>query len=206
MTEPTLKDLQLQIEDLKNTVAKQRKVITETAEQVLRIQVNDTKQKMNNIKIPDIAGNSNSNDSTDYATNEDLVQLVGELQGQLNILEQKSMIRILNASKKNDGDELIKLPNFDGEYPLDTLFPKNVEALIDLSDDSLIELCKFYQLMPVTLEEEARMQAFIEGKINSPNDHLADFEPPADDYPAGLMNDLFNELTKFLGVVNINRK
>lgn len=204
MTEPTLKDLQVQIDGLKNMVAKQRKVITETAEQVLRIQVNDTKQKMNNIRVPDITGSSN--DSTNFATNEDLVQLVGELQGQLNILEQKSMIRILNASKKNDGDELVKLPNFDGEYPLDTLFPKNLEALIDLSDDSLVELCKFYQLMPVTLEEEARMQAFVEGKINSPNDHLSDFEPPADDYPAGLMDDLFNELTKFLGVVNINRK
>lgn len=200
-------DLQSQINDLKSQVVKQRDIIAKTAQQMLALQVKDTKKQMDAIPDPfSLSGLSNNVDTSDFATNEDLVQLVGELQGQLNLLEQKSILRTVNSHQLKETDILIPLPNVDGDMPISEIFPHSIAEFSDLSDDVIIELCKFYQLLPPTLEERAKMQAFEEGKIASPNDPLnADYEPPADDYPPEIVNELFSELANFLGVSHIKR-
>lgn len=200
-------DLQSQINDLKSQIVKQRDIIAKTAQQLLALQVKDTKKQMDAIPDPfSLSGKSNNIDTSDFATNEDLVQLVGELQGQLNLLEQKSILRTVNSHQLKETDILLPLPNVDGDMPISEIFPHSIAEFADLSDDVIIELCKFYQLLPPTLEERAKMQAFEEGKIASPNDPLnADYEPPADDYPPETVNILFSELAKFLGVSHIKR-
>lgn len=204
----TIEELQEEIKDLKSEIVKQRGIIAKTAQQLLALQVKDTKKQMDAIPNPlDSLDNKNSNiDTTDFATNEDLVQLVGELQGQLNLIEQKSISRTANSHLNKETDELFALPNVDGEFPAVEIFPRIISEFSNLGDDAIIDLCKFYQLLPPTLEERAKMQAFVEGKIASPNDPLnKDYEPPADDYPPETINELYNELANFLGISHIKR-
>lgn len=202
-------DLQKQIDDLKSEIVKQRNIIAKTAQQMLSLQVGETKKQMDAIPDPISisGGNANSGiDTSDFATNEDLVQLVGELQGQLNLLEQKSVLRTVNSHQTKDEQIILPLPNLDGDMPISEIFPHSIAEFRDIGDDLIVSLCKFYQLLPPTLEERAKMQAFIEGKINSPNDKLIeDFEPPADDYPPETIDELYVELANFLGVSHIKR-
>ncbi|GMM45911.1 Mrp8 protein [Pichia kluyveri] len=188
---------QEQLDDIKGQLAKQAKLLAKTAQQVLSLQVSSTRKDLN--QIPDPIPNS---DNTDYATNEDLVQLVGELQGQLNLLEQKSSSRTANAHLSNDTDEIIILPNLDGDLPDKEIFPKTIADFAAISDDTIIFLCSFYQLLPPTLEERAAMQAFIEGKVKSPN---VEFKPSADEYPPETIDTLYKELSIFLGLSHIKR-
>ena len=188
---------QEQLDDIKGQLAKQAKLLAKTAQQVLSLQVSSTRKDLN--QIPDPIPNS---DNTDYATNEDLVQLVGELQGQLNLLEQKSSSRTANAHLSNDTDEIIILPNLDGDLPDKEIFPKTIADFAAISDDTIIFLCSFYQLLPPTLEERAAMQAFIEGKVKSPN---VEFKPSADEYPPETIDTLYKELAIFLGLSHIKR-
>jgi len=214
MSKGSIEDLQEQINDLKSQVVKQRAIIAKTAQQMLSMQVKDTKQHMDSIPDPlGLAGSKEKTaatapvDTSDFATNEDLVQLVGELQGQLNLLEQKSVLRTVNSHQHRDSDVLLALPNLDGDMPPSEIFPHSVAEFVNLGDDLVVQLCKFYQLLPPTLEERARMQAFVEGKIASPNDPLnADYDPPADDYPPETLAELFVELANFIGVSHIKKR
>jgi hypothetical protein len=202
-------DLQKQIDDLKAQLVKQTGVIAKTAQQVLSMQVQDTKKKMDAVPNPlTLASSGNPNiDTSDFATNEDLVQLVGELQGQLNLLEQKSVLRTVNAHQNQDTDIVVPLPNLDGDLPDSEVFPHSIAEFKALADDTIVFLCKFYQLLPVTLEERATMQAFVEGKISSPNDPLnKDYEAPAEDYPPETIDELYTELANFIGVSHIKRE
>lgn len=205
-TEKRLEELEKELAELKGQLAKQKTLVAKTAEQVLSIQVKDTKKKLDEVPNP-LVPNAAAIDTSDFATNEDLVQLVGELQGQLNILEQKSVLRTVNSHQHKESDVLIPLPNLDGEMPIAEIFPHSVAEFANLGDDLIVQLCKFYQLLPVTLEERAKMQAFVEGKIASPNDPLnKDYEPPADDYPPDTIEQLYSELADFLGVSHIKRE
>lgn len=205
-------DVQNQINDLRAQVVKQRDIIAKTAQQLLSLQVKDTKKQMDSIPDPfsGLSGKTRTTpaiDTSDFATNEDLVQLVGELQGQLNLLEQKSILRTVNSHQHKDSDVLLALPNLDGDMPASEVFPHSVTEFANLGDDQIVQLCKFYQLLPPTLEERAKMQAFVEGKITSPNDPLNDeYEPPADDYPPETLAELFVELANFLGVSHVKKR
>jgi hypothetical protein len=202
-------DLQKQIDDLKTQLVKQTGIIAKTAQQVLSMQVQDTKKKMDAVPNPlTLASGGNSNiDTSDFATNEDLVQLVGELQGQLNLLEQKSVLRTVNAHQNQDTDIVVPLPNLDGDMPDSEVFPHSIAEFKALADDTIVFLCKFYQLLPVTLEERATMQAFVEGKISYPNDPSnKDYEAPAEDYPPETIDELYTELANFIGVSHIKRE
>ena len=194
---------QEQIDDIKTQLAKQAAIVAKTAQQVLSLQVDSTKKQMNAIPTPVPIGTSV--DSTDYATNEDLVQLVGELQGQLNLLEQKSTLRTANAHLAENDDEALLhvLPNLDGEFPETDIFPKTVADFKAIGDDTVVLLCRFYQLLPPSLEERAAMQAFVEGKTPSPA--VPEFTPAADEYPPETIDELYKELAIFLGVTHLKR-
>lgn len=202
-TEETIKALQAQIDDLKIQLTKQHTIVVKTAQQVLSMQVKDTRQKMDAIPNPGAIANGGI-DTSEFATNEDLVQLVGELQGQLNLLEQKSVLRTINAHQSKDEDILIPLPNVDGIMPIKDIFPHSIAEFKSLAGETILHLCKFYQLLAPTLEERAKMQAFVEGKIESPNVG-ADFDAPADDYPPETIEEMFSELADFLGISHIKR-
>lgn len=195
--------LQAQIDDLKAQVAKQHNIVVKTAQQMLAMQVKETKAQMDAIPNPGAIATGGI-DTTEFATNEDLVQLVGELQGQLNLLEQKSVLRTINAHQSADEDILIPLPNVDGIMPVKDVFPHSIAEFKTLAGETILHLAKFYHLLPPTLEERAKMQAFVDGKIENPND-AGDYEAPAEDYPPETIDEMFSELADFLGVSHIKR-
>lgn len=195
---PVDMSLQEQLDDVKAQLAKQGTIVAKTAQQLLSMQVSSTKKQLDAIPPPPVV------DSTDYATNEDLVQLVGELQGQLNLLEQKSILRTVNSHQKNDTDIVLPLPNLDGDMPDSVIFPHAIIDFKALSDDTVLNLCKFYQLLPVTLEERAAMQAFVEGKTATP--HVAEFDPAADEYPPETIDELYTQLVRFIGISHVKRE
>ncbi|QPG76305.1 hypothetical protein FOA43_003691 [Brettanomyces nanus] len=206
--------LQDQINQLKAQLSKQRKVLTQTAEQLLSLQLQQSRQQLSAIPNPDpksvLAAQSSRGstttttttaDTTDFATNEDLVQLVGELQGQLTILEKRSINRVTNSQLTEDLDAVLPMPNADGAPATDALhYPATLKDFKELSADALLDLCSFYELLPETAEEEAIMRAFMTGKIESPNVPLGQFKPKAEDYSKETISQLYEELRKFIGL------
>lgn len=191
--------VQEQLDDIKTQLAKQSKIVAQTAQQVLSMQVAATKSQLNAVPSPADAladGKQTSIDTTNFATNEDLVQLVGELQGQLNLLEQKSVLRSANVNQKKDTDLVLALPNLDGEFPPGDDFPHTIAELKDLSDDVVITLCTFYQLLPAELEERAR---------ESEKEQDDQVPPAAQEYPPETVDMLFEDLASFLGVSHVKR-
>ncbi|VEU19720.1 DEKNAAC100233 [Brettanomyces naardenensis] len=203
------KSLQDQINELKLQVGKQRKVLAETAQQLLGLQLKQSREQLAAIPNPDPAsvlasegsrGSTTSLDNTDFATNEDLVQLVSELQGQLTILDQRSYNRVSNSLLTEDDEEILPLPDVDGNFAPKDIYPGTVREFKDLSAEKLIKLSSFYELLPETAEEEARMKAFIAGKITSPNVPPEEFQPKADDYSSETLDKLYEDFRKFIGV------
>lgn len=72
-------DITTQIKELTALVNKQNEVIAKTGKQVLELQMKDVRTKMANIDMKPVKV-----ETEDFATNEDIVQLVGELQIQLD--------------------------------------------------------------------------------------------------------------------------
>lgn len=205
MSEDRLEALEKEIGALKAIVSKQKDLLAKTGQQVLSLQVKNTKQQLD--AIPPPPSLTPAIDTSDFATNEDLVQLVGELQGQLDILEEKSVLRGINVRQDNDDDLIVPLPNVDGDLPSSEVFTKTVAEFKAISDDTLIELCRFYQLLPQTAELEARIQAFVDGEISKEElDRKDDFHPPAHDYTQEQLNGYFKDLAEFLGVSHLKRE
>ena len=147
---PTLESLQSQIDQLTKLVEKQNKIILSTGEKLMQLQLQQQKDKHKELESGQI---SKSSDDNEYVTNEDIVQLVGELQGQLLTLDYKSFSRVANSSKGyNEPLEIV--PNHDGEYPNESIYPtskldfKNFDAL------KVYILAQFYELIPPVDDEE----------------------------------------------------
>ncbi|KAG7813235.1 hypothetical protein KL921_000781 [Ogataea angusta] len=201
----SLEELKNEVDELKELVARQSKVISRTGEQLLRFQVRQTDRELNSIDVPKVGPDGTVTkqgqiDASDFATNDDIVQLVGELQGQLNILEQRSLRRTINSGLSNDTDLIAPVLNSDGDEPPETIYPKTLKEFRDLSDDSVLSLCHFYELLPPTLEEEAKLRAFMEGKIKSPNVDPSEFKPSSADYSREVLDGLYDDLARFLGL------
>ncbi|ODV85675.1 hypothetical protein CANARDRAFT_22473 [[Candida] arabinofermentans NRRL YB-2248] len=203
----SLEELQTEVENLKALVSRQKKMLANTGEQLLQLQVKDTQAQLKSIDIPKlredgttIPAGSSDIDTSEFATNDDIIQLVGELQGQLNILEQRSLRRTINSTLVHGEERVAPIPNSDGDEPSQSIYPHNLDGFKDLSDDSMLALCAFYELLPPTTEEEARMAAFLEGKIKTPNLDPSEFTPSADDYSKETLDELYDELARFLGL------
>ena len=164
---PTLESLQSQIDQLTKLVEKQNKIILSTGEKLMQLQLQQQKDKHKELES---GQTSKSSDDNEYVTNEDIVQLVGELQGQLLTLDYKSFSRVANSSKGfNEPLEIV--PNHDGEYPNESIYPtskldfKNFDAL------KVYILAQFYELIPPVDDEEVDeivIKCFNGLTINSP--------------------------------------
>ncbi|OWB76122.1 hypothetical protein B5S32_g271 [[Candida] boidinii] len=225
-TKPTIEELQKQIEELANVVKKQSIMLSKTGHQLLSLQVKQTSKELGNVKIPSVnkdgipsfreskinktttenpeneseIPSSVDIDVNDFITNQDIVQLVGELQGQLTLLELKNIRRISNSRLSEDEDIIAPIPNQDGEEPAIEIFPKNIAEFKELADDTVLDLCQFYELLPPTAQDEAKMKAFMEGKIETPNLDPSEFTPCADDYSEEDLGLYYDELARFIGL------
>lgn len=206
--------LQQQVDELKKQVFKQKKVLMDTAQQLLALQLKKSREELAAIPNPDAlkagdankskTGSSDSIDTSDFATNEDLVQIVGELQGQLTLLDQRSQNRVANSMLHEDKETIEPIPNADGVPAPKKIYPATVKDYKSMDGDQLIELCAYYELLPATAEDEARMKAFMAGKIKSPNVPASEFKPKAEDYSKEALEKLKEDLRKFLGMQKFN--
>lgn len=197
-----------QIADLQRLVKKQSLIISKTGQNVLEMQMSKQRSDVNAIgpKAPESKHGISQLEANDVVTNEDLVQLVGELQGQLDTIEERSVRRLVNASKTQSVDILAPLPNADGEIPKggsDGVFPTTLEDFETVNDVALFKLAKFYELLPPSLKEQEKFEDFMEGKVQE--FHISEMpdeevERELKNYSSGQLEDTFNELARYLGL------
>jgi hypothetical protein len=192
--------LRTQLEELSLLVKKQSELLTKTGQQVLTLQVENTKNKVASFNPKNVSRASSKHqptiDTTDFVTNEDLVQLVGELQGQLDVLEERSIRRLINSQKKS-GEILAPLLNHDGEEPSVELFPRDLDAFEKLNNEDLVQLARFYELLPPTAEERAKFDEFVEGTSETPD---VDVTIKASDFSNDDLVEAYDKLSRFLGL------
>lgn len=226
-------DLKKRIYQLEQLVQKQNKIITKTGQNVIELQMD--KQKRGVQEFANIESNVPSQsqpstiynnkgvvgfDTSDFATNEDIVQLVGELQIELNNIEERSIRRMINASKHKPKDILAPLPNADGETPTFDydFFPTSLDDFININDFNLIKLAKFYECLPPTPKDKEELDKFLNEKIENiqisedknNSDQFSDVVLVSDEqlkedlkhYNKDQLNDIFNEVARYLGLGN----
>lgn len=200
--------LKTQVAELQELVRRQSLLISKTGQNVLELQVSKQRADVDSFGNKASSGSKVSNsqvENADLATNEDLVQLVGELQGQLDTIEERSIRRLANSTKTANKEFLSPLPNADGEILLAeaNLFPHTLKDFEDVSDISLFKLAKFYELLPPSLKEQEAFEDFLEGKVQDFHiDEIPDEEVQKElkNYSSDQLEDIFNDLARYLGL------
>ncbi|CDK30052.1 unnamed protein product [Kuraishia capsulata CBS 1993] len=203
--ELTLDKLAEQVTNLAGLVSRQGKVLSKTGEQVLEMQIKGTKAEVDAIEVPTLRGERSKQvqptvDTTDFVTNEDIVQLVGELQGQLDILEQRTIRRTVNSGLVAQDAIVAPQLNMDGLEPSPGTFPKTLGGFNALTDADLVDLCTFYDLLPPNEEQEQRMNEFMSGEAETPNLEDLRIGAKPEDYDQKELDSLFDELARYIGV------
>ncbi|CCE65882.1 hypothetical protein TPHA_0N01010 [Tetrapisispora phaffii CBS 4417] len=198
-----LEHLKKEVAKLNEIVKRQSMLISRTGQNVLEMQV--SKQKHDVSKFGSSKGGSKGYSDSDLATNEDLIQLVGELQGQLDNMEDRSIRRIINSTKTAPDDIVAPIPNADSDIldAKDGLYPSTVKEFEDLTDLKLFKIAKFYELIPPSAKEEEEFEKYLEGKVE--NFHINDIpdeelQKQLFNYKKDQLDDLFNDLARYLGL------
>lgn len=196
---PTLESLQGQVDQLTKLVEKQNKIILSTGEKLMQMQVEQQKAKHKDLET---SKSSIVESSDDFVTNEDIVQLVGELQGQLLALDYKSFARVAN-SNKGIKEPLEIVPNHDGEFPAEKIYPLNKLDFKTFSDTKVFVLAKFYELIPDFRDaevDEICLKHFNELSISPAETELLTKEAELWLPEKSNRSDLYNKLAIYLGV------
>lgn len=198
-SELTLKSLQEQVDQLTKLVEKQNKIILSTGEKLMQMQVEQQKTKHRALES---SRNTSVEEEYDYVTNEDIVQLVGELQGQLLALDYKSFARVAN-SNKGENEPLEIVPNHDGEFPSEKIYPLNKIEFKTFSDTKVFVLAKYYELIPDFRDaevDEICLKHFNDLSISSAETELLSKEAELWLPEESNRSDLYNKLAIYLGV------
>lgn len=202
----TISQLQQQVSQLTFLVEKQNKLILSTGERLMALEVKQQKKnisKLNGSSKTNDDSSSDEDDDDDYARNEDLIQLVGELQGQLLNLDYKSVNRVNNSSVK-DADPLALILNADGEEPpQDVDYPKTKSELSTFTDIQIFKLALFYELVPPivlhesdeSLDKKLKELSVDENQEDSLQRHMNVLLTSQKD-----KDELFNNVAAYLGV------
>lgn len=207
----TLEQLHDQVQSLSKVVEMQSQLIAKTGKQLMDIQVKDVKSKMNADTEKSSSKVANV-DMDDYVTNEDIIQLVGELQGQLDMLEDRNIRRTINSHLSSDDEDglIAPIPNKDGDEPPDHVCPANIDELLKLSKYDIVQLCEFYELV-IPMDQQEHLKNFLQN-----NNEMVDIEGAkrllevgadnatlkerVDAYSEKQIDELFDLLTRFIGV------
>ena len=199
-----LEVLKKKVSDLQELVQKQNLLISKTGKNVLELQIPKQKSDVDNFG-PSRAQVTAQFDSTDFATNDDLVQLVAELQGELNVIEERSIRRLVNSTKTDQDATLAPIPNADGEAPslTDEMFPHTLKEFEEMDDIRLYRLAKFYEKLPLTMKEQEDFDKVLEGKVEdlhisklSDEDITKELKKLSKDE----LDDAFNDIARYLGL------
>lgn len=202
----TISKLQLQINQLTALVEKQNKLILSTGERLMSLEVKQQKKnisKLGGSSKDDGDSSSDEEDDDGYARNEDLIQLVGELQGQLINLDYKSVNRVNNSCIK-DNEPLALILNADGEEPSEDIdYPKTKNDLLSFTDIQIFKLAMFYELVPPivlhntdeALDKKLKELSVDENQEDSLERHMNVLLPSKKE-----KIELFNNVAAYLGV------
>ncbi|RLV90718.1 Uncharacterized protein MRP8 [Spathaspora sp. JA1] len=164
MSELTIKQLNEKVSDLALLIERQSKLIAETGEQLLQLQVKDVKTRMSALD----AQPQQNIDLTDYINNDDIVQLVTELQTQLDNLEDRTIRRCHNSSIIESKELLAPLTNRDGDLP-DFELPNTLQEFQNLEKIDIIRLAVFYEIIVpdqvTSLEQEGIVASSLQSGI-----------------------------------------
>lgn len=207
----TLEQLHDQVQSLSKVVEMQSQLIAKTGKQLMDIQVTNVKSKMNADTEQSNAKASNV-DMDDYATNEDIIQLVGELQGQLDLLEERNIRRTINSHLSPTAKDGVIAPiaNKDGDEPPQDIFPATVGDFLALEKYDIVQLCEFYELV-IPIDQQEHLKEFLESnsemvdiegakKLLEVGADNATLKERVDVYSEKQIDDLFDSLARFIGV------
>lgn len=183
-------------------------LISKTGESVMQLQLD--KQRADVKKFDDnfstLKVKESAIDPTDFATNGDLVELVGELQGELSHIEERAIRRTINSTKTDSNDTLAPMPNLDGDIPTlkeKHLFVATLGKFENIGDEQLYRLAKFYERLPPAMKEEEDFAKIVSGKVEEINiNEISDAEIREElkKYSKEELNEIFNEVARYLGV------
>lgn len=200
--ELTLGQLNEKFQELTAFVEKQSKLIGQTGKQLIEFQINDVKNKMSKSD-----GQGPPVDTSDFVTNEDIIQLVGELQSQLDFLEERSIRRTFNVQLTSDDDMIAPITNKDGELPED-LFPKTLKDLKNLDRFQIVQLSEFYELI-IPSQQQEDLEKFLQSEQISSQDaekllhgktDVGGLEDRVKALSPKQLDEVFDELARYIGV------
>ena len=222
----SLESIKAELDSLALLLHRNTKAVAETGRRVLHMESGD-RTSHGHISDPTsrIRDSADSDDEDEgvagkqgeIVANEDLVQLVSELQGQLDLLDSRSIRRSANAFASKDTDFVAALPGTDGHIPGETatpsgekeesestlpktLFPKTVGDFKALSRKDVEAWLRYYELLPPDEAElhdllsqaaiSNREKAEISKNASTSEDMLSEEEA----------NTHFDTLARFLGL------
>lgn len=195
-------DLEAKVRELSELVHKQSEVLAQTGKQLLELQVKDIKSKMAAMEP------QQKIDTDDFATDEDIVRLVCELQGQLDFLEDRMSKRVFNShASEASSAKLAPVSNRDGEAP--PMFPATLGELQKLPPLAIMQLCEFYELID-DYEPAEELEAIMKAETLSAEDAeklfaqqpklLMSLEEKVAQLTKEDEAELFDELARYIGV------
>ena len=185
-------DLKQQVATLAEQLKKTQKVLSQTGQQVMSLQLSQRSTGINEIgdktrELQAAAGlpqeNKQSSISGDYVGMNDLQDMTVELSGQLQILDERNIRRIANSHRTEPDQCIAPLPDSVGEFP--RKFPKTVHEFASLEWPEVIQLCQYYEIVP----EDIGADSFLKDEQGNPRD-------PSDP----LLTELFDSLARFMGL------
>lgn len=186
--EPTIESLQKDVANLTALLHRSSKAIAETGQRVMKIELAQERSAVNAIPSDPLGLNAGGStqqqrkasaaggDDEENAPvgSEDLVELVTELQGQLDLLDVRSTRRSANTTKTDDAEGIAALPGPDGVIPTDLLpqggddqedgladlpeFPRTLGEFKALPDTHIDFWLKYYELLP---PDEAELRELL---------------------------------------------
>lgn len=198
-------DLHEKVKELSDHVQKQSELIAQTGKQLIEMQIKDVKARM---ALDD--PKPQAIDTEDFVTNEDIVQLVGELQSQLDFLEDRTVKRAFNAhidGSTAPSSKIAPLLNRFGE-PAPAEYPQTVEELQKITPESLLRLAEYYELIVDNepnpeLEEIVNSESFTKEdaeKLLGPTQLDKTTEQRLQLLTKEDLDELFDEFTRYIGV------
>lgn len=196
MSTNSQEDVNKRIAALESLVERQSKLIAQTGQRLMEIQIKNIKGQIDN-------HNSNQQsqiDMSDYTTNDDIVQLVTELQTQLDSLEDRTMRRVYNSTLQYDEESLAPIMNRDGELP-EFAVPTTLEEFKELSKVELIRLGLFYEIIipneqevEQALDQDNSKDAILDISKNK------DIEEMSKNFDDDQINEIYDELARYFGI------
>lgn len=218
----SLEAIKTEIDYLAQQIYRNTKSVADTGRRVLNLE-SDKTHGASSSRL-NVADSDDEDDGTtkhgEAVANDDLVQLVTELQGQLDLLDSRSIRRTANAFASENADLIAPLPGNDGFLPGEsapplvsdkpeeeddsvlpvTPFPKTVKQFKELSRKEVEAWLRYYELLP---PDEAELRAILSqaGEASGKKEEGAGGTPLQEDLLSEEEADShFDTLARFLGL------